>query len=152
RYQDYGGGVAFPKSGQESNPPSDIERTMRRLTLNTRPAQETAAAQRQYERGRKISGGVLGLSGSTNQQEAYMNQRQGERSRSRPPNERARPISQDFSGRQLYMPTGGSNISGADPGLMDTSQPGVVPRPQSQYVNPNTMAGGDRPMNISQYM
>jgi hypothetical protein len=190
QYPDYSHGVSFPKSGYEFVPPLDIEKSMRRLTLNVPPSevserahdhsptiilhpmlipasnQETAAAQRQYERGRKISGGALGLSGSngqqgqqesymnqrqSGQQEAYMNPRQAERSRSRHSSDRARPISGEFGGRQLYMSTGGSNIAGMNPESMDSPQPGVVPHPQSPYVNPNTIAGENKPTNISQY-
>ena len=138
-----GGTMAFPQTqpaGYGSNPPSDIERAMNRLTLGGLKAQgNDAAAQRQTERGRRLSGGVLGLSGSAAQQAQQLQQQQEqqrmmrERSRSRQPYDRDETVG---GIRPAYMPAGrGGNIANmADPGLIHAGQPNVFPSSASQYT------------------
>ncbi|KIM29544.1 hypothetical protein M408DRAFT_328789 [Serendipita vermifera MAFF 305830] len=147
-----GGTMAFPKSqpsggGYGSNPPSDIERAMGRLGLGgLRPGGNDAAAQRQAERGRRLSGGALGLSGSTAAQQLQLlqqQQQQQQQEQQRAMRERSRsrqPYDETTGGiRPAYMPAGrGGNIANVDSGHVDVGQPGVYPTGGSGYVN----AGG----------
>lgn len=151
QYADFSrGGVTFPQPGRGSNPNSDVERSMSRLTLSglNPKGGNTTAAERQAQRGRRLSGGVLGLSGSMAQQQAaqqaaqqeqmqraaqqeQMQRNARERSRSRQPQD-GRYMSEDYGARQGYP----GNISNIDHGISGSQQPTVVPRGNTQYATP----------------
>jgi hypothetical protein len=131
------GTLAFPQSqsGYGSQPSSDIERAIRGMNIKSQG--NDASAQRQAERGRRLSGGVLGLSGSAAQQaqqqaQMELERRMRERSRSRQPQDETMGAI-----RPQYMPTGRGNISNinTDSGIINAGQPTVYPTANSQYVN-----------------
>ncbi|KAG8761423.1 hypothetical protein FRC14_003836 [Serendipita sp. 396] len=151
---------AFPRSGHSSNANSDIERAMNKLSIGGLTAHGNAAAERHAQRGRRLSGGALGLSGSLGQQQQAQLQLQlqqqqlqqqqqqqqqqargfQDRSRSRQPYDRIGMNNEPVSPTG-YVPARG-NPAEIRSGYVDPGQPTVVPIQNIQQQGPYVVDQG----------